>query len=132
MKIATNWAMKIGLAKDGERISPVFDAARHFVVVTAGTSGVESSREVLIAETDPIVKTRSVVGLGVKVVICGALSWPLEAILVAAGVEVIANTCGQLDEILASYMAGRLKEHDFLMPGCPGRQHRSRHRNMRW
>jgi predicted Fe-Mo cluster-binding NifX family protein len=123
--------MHVLLSTDGERISPVLDAARCFVLVNGSADGAHTRKQVLIPEVDLIAKTKRIVGLGADVLICGAISWPLEALLTSSGMKVISNTCGPLDEVLAAHFSGALTEHAFLMPGCPGRRHRRRHRGGR-
>jgi predicted Fe-Mo cluster-binding NifX family protein len=121
-------SMTVLLSTDGDRISPVLDAAKSFLLISAGLDGARSRKPAFIAEADPIAKAKRIVGLGARVLICGAISWPLEALLASAGMRVIPNTCGPLDEVLDAYFSGALTERAFLMPGCPGRQHRHRHR----
>ena len=126
-------AVKVVLPRDGERISPVLDAARSFVLLSADPNGALGRKEVVIADEDPVTKAKHIVELGAGVLICGAISWSLEAMLRSAGMRVIPNTCGPLDEVAAAYFAGELSEQAFLLPGCPGRQHRHRHRHgRRW
>lgn len=123
--------MKVVLPMEGDRISPVLDAARSFALVTAGSDGALSRKEMLITDADTVTKAKRIAELGAGVLICGALSWPLEAMLTSAGVRVIPNTCGPVDEVAAAYFAGDLTEQAFLLPGCPGRQHRFRHHHGR-
>ena len=123
----------IVLPIDRDRIAPVLDAASCFLLVFASSDGALSRKEVLIDDADPVTKAKRIAELGGKVLICGAISWPLEAMLTSAGMRVIPNTCGPLDEVIAAFFAGKLTEQAFLMPGCPGRQHRHRHRHgSRW
>jgi predicted Fe-Mo cluster-binding NifX family protein len=125
--------MKVVLPTDGDRISPLLDAARCFVLVGPSPDGALIRKQALIADADPITKAKRIVGLGGEVLICGAISWPLEAMLSSAGMRVIPNTCGPLEEVIAAFFAGGLTEQAFLMPGCPGRRHRHRHRHgRRW
>jgi hypothetical protein len=123
--------MNVVLPIDGDRISPVLDAARCFLLVSARPGGVPARKETLIDEADPIAKARRIAVLGGNVLICGAISWPLEAMITSAGMSVIPNTCGPVEAVLAAFYAGDLTERAFLMPGCPGRQHRHRHRHGR-
>lgn len=109
----------------------MLDAARSFALVTTGSDGAINRKEVSIADADLITKVKRIVELGAGVIICGAISWPLETMLTSAGMRVIPNTCGPLDEVVAAYFAGELTEQAFLLPGCPGRQHRHRHRHRR-
>jgi predicted Fe-Mo cluster-binding NifX family protein len=71
-----------------------------------------------------------VAGLGVDVLICGAISAPLRAVLAAEGVRVIPNRCGFVEEVLRAFLSGELTEQAFLMPGCreQPRQRRMQHR----
>jgi predicted Fe-Mo cluster-binding NifX family protein len=125
--------MKVLIPIDGERISPVLDSARCFVLVDARPDGPPVRRQLRIADVDPVDKAKRIVELDASVLICGAVSWPLEVMLASAGMRVIPNTCGLLDEVVNAFYSGHLTEQAFLMPGCPGRQHRQRHRRgKRW
>lgn len=123
--------MKIVVATDQGRIAPLLDAARCFLLVTTNPDGSSSRQEVFVTDADPITKARSLAALGATVLVCGAISWPLEATLTSAGVRVVFNTCGPVDEVLSAFFAGHLTERAFLMPGCPGRRNRHRHRHGR-
>ena len=125
--------MRVALPIHGERISPVFDVARRFALFEVNPGGQVTRREVRIAERDPIEKTKRIVALGSHVLICGAISWPLESILRSAGVRAVPNTCGPVEDVLAAFIAGDLTDHAFLMPGCRRRHRRHRHRHgRRW
>ena len=80
-----------------------------------------------IQQDDIVARVQKLSELGVDVLICGALSRPLEAMLTAAGVKVIARICGGVEEVLDAYRTGRLGDPAFAMPGCCG-QKRRRHR----
>jgi predicted Fe-Mo cluster-binding NifX family protein len=121
--------MRVALPIHGERISPVFDVAGHFVLLDVNPGHEVTRREVRIGERDPIAKTKRIVALGSHVLICGAISWPLESILFSSGVRVIPNTCGSVEDVLAAFIAGDLTDQAFLMPGCSGRRRRHRHRH---
>jgi len=121
--------VKVVLPIHGERISPVFDVAKRFVLFDVSQHAESVRREVRIENADSMARTKRVIELGSHVLICGAISWPLEALLAAAGVRVVPNRCGAVDEVFAAFVAGDLAEHAFLMPGCTGR--RRRHRNGR-
>jgi len=79
-----------------------------------------------LEETQVAFRARRLTELGVHVLICGAISWPLEAMLVSAGVRVIAQTCGPVEDVLRAFLAGQLASEAFLMPGCCGRRRRFR------
>ena len=116
--------MRVAIPVSDGRISPVFDAARRLVLVD-----VEDGREVRrteqgLEEPEPARRARRVAELGVDVLICGAISRPLEAMLLSAGVEVVPQTCGQAEDVLRTFLSGELTEEAFLMPGCCGRRRR--------
>jgi predicted Fe-Mo cluster-binding NifX family protein len=114
--------MRVAIPISDGRISPVFDAARRLLLVD-----VENGREVwrtaqLVEEPELGPRARRVAELGVDVLICGAISRPLEAMLVSAGVEVVPQTCGQAENVLGAFLSGQLTEQAFLMPGSCGRR----------
>ncbi|MFH1418170.1 MAG: NifB/NifX family molybdenum-iron cluster-binding protein [Planctomycetota bacterium] len=112
------------------RVSPVFDVAKQLLVVTIA-EGRESSREqAAIEETQMLARVKRVTQLGVDVLICGAISGTLEAMLVSAGVRVLPHTCGAVEEILQAFASGRLPDKKYAMPGCCGQRRRfqARHR----
>ena len=108
----------------------MFDVAKRLLVVDVDGDCEVSREEACIEETQPTRRVQRVAELGVHTLICGAISAPLEAMLVAADVQVIPHACGPAEQILRAFLAGRLAEDAFLMPGCCGRRrgHRGRHR----
>ena len=108
------------------RISPVFDVAgKLFLVDVEGGQEVARTEERLTEEAIER-RARRVAQLGANVLICGAISRPLHALLSSAGVEVIPQTCGEVEEVLGAFVAGRLIGDAFVMPGCCGRRRRFR------
>ena len=121
--------MKVAIPTWTGRVSPVFDVAKRLLVVELEGDGEVSREEAPIEETQLVARARRVAQLGVNVLICGAISMPLEATLVSAGVRVIPFTCGTVGEILRVFASGRLTDEMFLMPGCCGRRRRFRGRH---
>jgi len=118
--------MRVAIPAYSGRISPVFDAAGHLLVIDIH-NGEERGRNALAMQApDSLRRARWVAGLGVNVLICGAISWPLAALLESAGVRVIARKCGDVEEVLRAFMSGGLSEDAFVMPGCRGRRWRQR------
>jgi predicted Fe-Mo cluster-binding NifX family protein len=117
--------MRVAIAVFDNRVSPVLDVARNLVVVACDGEGKLERRLVVLDERHPAARAKRIADLGVDVLICGALSWPLEAMLQAAGVRVIARICGRADEVFAAFLADRLTDATFAMPGCRGRPGRT-------
>jgi len=109
----------------------VFDVARHLLLVDCEDGGQVGREEMVIEETGPLARAKRVTGIGPDVLICGAISQPLEAMLVSGGVRVICQTCGPVEEVLQAFLSGQLTAQAFLMPGCCGRRRRFRDRRGR-
>jgi len=125
--------MKVAIPHWHGRISPVFDVAGNVLVVEIA-DGVEHARQdVALAAEDLQLRAARLAETGTEVLVCGAISWPLEMALSAAGIDVIPQTCGDVEQVLAAFARGQLQQDAFLMPGCCGRrrQFRARHRRGR-
>jgi predicted Fe-Mo cluster-binding NifX family protein len=118
--------MRVAVSTWSGRVSPVFDVAKHLLLVDLDGEAQSGREEAAIVETEPVARAGRVAQLGVDVLICGAISVPLEAMLISAGVRVIPHTCGPVDEVLQAFAGGRLTDGAFLMPGCCGRRRRFR------
>lgn len=118
--------MKVAIPHWQGRVSPVFDVANRLLLVDA-TDGQEAGRaEVPLTGIDPAQRAGELARSGADILICGAISRPLEAAVSSRGIEVIAQVCGQVEEVLRAFREGRLSDPGFLMPGCCGRRRRSR------
>jgi predicted Fe-Mo cluster-binding NifX family protein len=109
-----------------ERVSPVFDAARRLVLVDVEGGTEQARREEVIQECFVAQRARRLTELGVNVLICGAISRQLAAVLAASGITVIPWTAGPVEEVLVAYLNGRLPDPRWLMPGCGIRRQRHR------
>jgi len=123
--------MKVAIPHWQGRVSPVFDVAGNVLVVEI-CDGVENSREdVTLDAEDPQLRAARLAQTGADLLICGAISWPLEMALSAAGIDVIPQTCGDVEQVLAAFAKGQLRQDAFLMPGCCGRRRQFRARRRR-
>ena len=119
--------MKVAVPVWSDRVSPVFDVAKHLLVVDIEGDTEVGRVNAAIEETRSGPRAKRVAQLGVNVLICGAVSMPLEDMLVSAGVRVILHVCGPVEEVLQTFVSGRLSDQ-FLMPGCCGQRRRVRGR----
>lgn len=109
----------------------MFDVAQRLLLVDV-EDGVERRRgEFPITEEQLGARAMHMADLAVDVLICCAISRPLEAMLVSRGIQVIPQTCGSVEEVLRAFESGQLTEEAFLMPGCCGRRRRFRGRGDR-
>ena len=82
--------------------------------------------------TDLAGRVTRIADLDVSVLICGAVSQALEGMLVRRGIRVISHVCGDVEEVLACYLAGEALQGRFGMPGCcRRRRHGAGHRGGR-
>ena len=123
--------MRLAIPTWNGRISPVFDVAKHLLLVDLDEGQEVGRQEAVIVGTDVPSRASRIAELRVDTLICGAISRALEARLAAAGVYVIPDTRGLIEEVLSAYSSDRLTEQAFLMPGCCGRRRRSQGRRRR-
>lgn len=114
--------MKVAIPTWSGTISPVFDVARSLLLVEVEAGREVGRREEPMGEVDIAGRAVHVARLGVDVLICGAISRPLEMMLVSEGLEVVPHACGPVEEVLQAYVSGRLSDRAYLMPGCCGRR----------
>lgn len=120
--------MRLGIATHEGRVSPVLDVAQRLRVVSIDAKTSTDQRDVALAAESLCGRVQEIQATEIDVLICGALSRPLEAALAAAGIHVLAQICGDVEGVLQAYLTGRLTERAFLMPGCCGRRrHRAGH-----
>jgi predicted Fe-Mo cluster-binding NifX family protein len=120
MAVALKRVMKIAISHWQGRISPVFDVAQQVLLVDLDSNQVVRRQHVSLGPGDPFCRAKEIVGLGAELLVCGAISHPLEKALAQAGVRVAGFTCGDVDTILAALQTGRLGEACFRMPGAAG------------
>jgi predicted Fe-Mo cluster-binding NifX family protein len=118
--------MRVAIPVWNERVSPVFDAAARLVLVDVENGVERARREEALPESFLVRRAKRLAELGVTVLICGAISRPLAALLEASGINVLAWTAGPVNDVLQAYLAGRLPDPRWLMPGCGGRRQRQR------
>jgi predicted Fe-Mo cluster-binding NifX family protein len=113
--------MRIAIPEWQGRVSPVFDVAVNLLLIDV-ESGQEMRREERrLLRMDLLARVCEFLSFGAGTLICGAISAPVEARLVASGVRVVGFTCGMVDDVLAAYLRGELANRLFIMPGCKRR-----------
>jgi predicted Fe-Mo cluster-binding NifX family protein len=113
--------MRIAIPVWNDRISPVFDVSRSVRVIDI-SDGAVSHEATHALENES--RASKLVKLGVDILICAAISTPLEATLWVSGIEVIPDTCGTVREIVDAFASGDEELTRFRSPGN-SRSHRS-------
>ncbi len=100
----------------------MFDVSDNLYLIQCA-EGRELRREkTILQQQDLFRRAKEVVNLEIQVLICGAISYPLERTLAAAGVRVIGFTCGDLEEVIGAFFNGSLTQPCFRMPGWTPRE----------
>jgi predicted Fe-Mo cluster-binding NifX family protein len=106
--------MRVALPIWQGRISPVFDVAKRLRIVETDNGSITSQVDHEICADN---RPQELADLGVKVLICGAITRALEVALWTEGIEVISKVRGPVDVVVDSYLRGRLNQRRFAIPG---------------
>ncbi len=110
--------MKIALSVWKDYISTVFDTADQLLLLELdGTEG-RKRTTVKMNALDIAGRATQIKEKQIDVLICGAISRPLEAALTSRGIRVYAFVRGHVEEVLDAYQTGSLDQAIFTMPGC--------------
>jgi predicted Fe-Mo cluster-binding NifX family protein len=119
---------------DGDHFATVLDFAGSVLIVTH-VDGAEAGRKrVSLEGLLPSVKVARLVGEGVSVVVCGAVSSQLAMMLWHAGIELQAGVTGEVQSVIRGYSEGALMQARFQLPetfaseGCPWQRRRAQRR----
>ncbi|MBN1382924.1 MAG: NifB/NifX family molybdenum-iron cluster-binding protein [Deltaproteobacteria bacterium] len=110
--------MRIAIPVWGDRVSTVFDAAEELLIIDQASKHSVRKSKIPFRETSIINKTALIRELGIDVLICGALTRPMEYMIEAAGIRVFSFVRGEADEVLEAFHRGGLANQTFIMPGC--------------
>ncbi|MBU1180867.1 MAG: NifB/NifX family molybdenum-iron cluster-binding protein [Proteobacteria bacterium] len=110
--------MKTAFAYWDNRIAPVFDSARQIHVVETESGRIVAETEEIITNDLSVKKVFRMVDLDVSTLVCGAISRPLHAMVIASGIRVIPFVAGDLRKVINAWLDGNLESVKFAMPGC--------------
>lgn len=109
--------MRLGIPIWRDQVSPVFDVASQLLVVDV-EHGHETGRQfVQLGALGEAGRTQRLAALHLDVLVCGAITRPLEEMVAAAGVEVISMVSGPIELVAGFIVAGRHFPRQYLMPG---------------
>jgi predicted Fe-Mo cluster-binding NifX family protein len=118
--------MKAAFSVWDNRIAPVFDVSRQILLVETKAGRIISERQEALADTIPEQKAACLAELAVDILVCGAISRPLQEMIAAYDIRVIPFLAGDMREVIDAWLAGRGKIDLFTMPGCCKRKRRIR------
>ena len=110
--------IKISLSIFDNRIAPVFDVACQALLVDI-KSGVACEELLVTMPKDSAeAKVLKLAELGVKTLICGAISKPALLLAQAHDIRVTGFVSGEMRQVLQAFKNGSLHGSEFNMPGC--------------
>ena len=108
----------------GNRISPVYDAARELLVFSIDGQKICSRHYEAFHPERPDLLVKRLQELTIRTFICGAITEMSAFPIQSGGIELIPFIAGPLDEVLKAYAQGLPIRQLFPMPGCGGRRNR--------
>jgi len=111
--------MKVAMPVWNDCVSTVLDFADCLLIVDYESGTIHDRSVVDLAGITMAERVARLRELGIQVLLCGAVSRPLEQMITAAGIEIIPFLRGRADDVLNAYLSGHLLEPVFILPGCP-------------
>ena len=112
--------MKIAVSHWQGRISPVFDVSQELLLFDFEADRILNKKHILLGSGNPFARTEQMVAMGIRKLICGAISKEHENVLHREGIQVVAFTCGLVDGVLDALIRDCLDDRRFRMPGFIG------------
>ncbi len=110
--------MKLALSVWKDSISTVFDAAEDILIIEDVLESGGRRTRMNLGGTDGSGKALRLKEKGVGLLICGAISMPLEHLLESLGIRVLPFVRGRVEEVIEAYRGDRLGQVQFVLPGC--------------
>lgn len=114
--------MQVVLTVWNGRIAPVLDVARKALLLEVNGGSIIARREEPLSGPGLEQQAQGLMRLKPEALICGAVSRPLFDMLTDAGMRLFPFIAGNVEEVIAAYLAGKLPCPALSMPGCCGRR----------
>jgi predicted Fe-Mo cluster-binding NifX family protein len=119
--------MKLAITVWNQRIAPVFDSARNAIIVELRDGHVIGRHELDMDRIDPAGKAWLLRTEGVRELVCGAISYEVEAMVRDQGIRVVPFIAGDVELVIQAWIERQLENDSYSMPGCGYRQRRRGH-----
>lgn len=110
--------MKIAITAWGNRVSPVFDAARTLLIARIEDQTIKSRNYQTFHPDDIEELAALLTRLRVPTLICGAISARPADILVENHIQLISFVSGNAMDVLNSFATRNTIDQTYMMPGC--------------
>ena len=98
-------------------MAPVFDVSNTIILVEIESGTVSDRWLEYLDENDSSAKILKIAGLGIDMLVCGAISRSLCHLIAVNGILVVPFVSGKVNEVLQALVDDRLSEERFDMPG---------------
>jgi predicted Fe-Mo cluster-binding NifX family protein len=99
------------------RVSPVLDSCTRILIVDIEQNLETERTELYLDEFSLSERVSMLQKSHVTTVICGGITDVLHNMLKSIHISVVVGIAGEVEEVVAAFMAGRLDERSFYMPG---------------
>ncbi len=132
--------MNLAIPICGEDIALIFDDADFLLLIKTEEKGFHKEERLRCAGSSMIERVNQLRSLGVNLLICGAVSRPLQRMVEVSGINIIPFVRGNAMEVFEAYFRNSLNDQRFFLPGrrifpnqriCRGPQGRFRNRRGR-
>jgi predicted Fe-Mo cluster-binding NifX family protein len=104
------------------RVSPVLDSCTSVLLVDVEKNRAMERKEIYLDELSLTERVTIIHKSKVTTVICGGISDILQNMLRSADIALITGIAGEVDQVVAAYLAKALDEPRFHMPGFHAEQ----------
>ncbi|MCX5906215.1 MAG: dinitrogenase iron-molybdenum cofactor biosynthesis protein [Deltaproteobacteria bacterium] len=109
--------MKIAIPLFGPRISPRFDCAPLFLLVTVENGDIVERSEISLQFWNPWQRVEAIKDLGIRALICGGIDEESARMLRRHRIRVIPWVAGEVEETLRTYLKGELESGSVRFSG---------------
>lgn len=99
------------------RVSPVLDTCTQLLLLDSGGKAETVRKTIPMKVSSIFERAREIQGLGIGVIICGAVGDSLYNLLREAGIDLVCGVTGDIDDVIEAYRNGTLEQPRFRMPG---------------
>jgi predicted Fe-Mo cluster-binding NifX family protein len=112
---------KIAIPSYNNRISPLFDVSRRFIIFNAKDRVLDESYYIDTSSDSGLDKIDKLKNELVNVIICSAISKAFAEYITVKGMDLIPGIIGDIDDVIRAYLNNNLIIELYSMPGCRGR-----------
>jgi len=116
--------MKVALLTAQSRVAPVFEVTSTWLMIKATPSECSICSSHHFTTQNEIEMINELVAQNIELLICGAIPYYLEKLLINQGCEVFGFIAGEVDQVVEALDLNLLDNPKFKMPGCHKRKKR--------